>query len=833
MVLLYYHISEPQNDPLGINKNLQAQRINYITQQFIDYIEDFMNSYSNQNYSSNDRWELEKDFRFISRFGSILIDWGYIAIRSSTIGILETSPLRNLLVNRLWELNYDFMKYFVYREFFDSNHWKNNYFAGGHALQNDMLNMKVVLSLYHSQELSSTRQDSLEIRFRFLHNNLMNQFIPIFKFYSDDNNNGAFNENEGNTHWGGTYNFLVRLFLVEYFDLISIATTQNLYNENPWINNLINQYFYLFKPDETTLHYGDDYKDFSNSSYEPSIISLFNRFDHPKNKWMMKEYENHNILGTSTRVEEILLRDFSRPMNPPMTIPTNFSWFSKKTGTFIYKSSFDNEGTMFSFFNAPSNINNHQHLDNNSFQIYRYGPLFIDSGAYDYYESDHYLNYYRRTIAHNTVTIFDPNEQFTYGYSNELISNDGGQSIKDILLDYNDIIANYNFENSWLNFIDNELFTYIVSDATSSYSSHKITSYIRKVLYLKNKDRVIILDHVDQPNLNDQYVVKWNAHFKNKPIIYNQNGSIATPVKINGNNILRFDNYERDFYVNNADQSLTPIEDTPSPSGNAQIKTLLPVDIEVTLVGGSGYQYYVNGVNYPPTDDTRSEGASWRMEIRQSSTQPPKKSIHILNAIEIGDNLSPAENNSELISTVNSSILLKWDENLFFFGKSFTGFPNNNHLTNISSLEDGSYKIYAYDLRPNHLYHIKKGSTTLVSKYTNINGFLQTDILNITGNDLKIIPSTIFEERFQPQHPNIKLIPNAIISGATLNIVVDKDLGDGIKHLSLYNLNGTLMIEDTFKGNSYNIPNLHLQPGVYIVKITYNAEIMESKLIVR
>src|SRR2546430_10050206 len=65
----------------------------------------------------------------------------------------------------------------------------------------------------------------------------------------------------------------------------------------------------------------------------------------------------------------------------------------------------------------------HQHLDQNQINIYRGGYLAIDSGA-DYTESEspHYLNYYRRTIAHNSVLVYDPAEKRSEEHTSELQS---------------------------------------------------------------------------------------------------------------------------------------------------------------------------------------------------------------------------------------------------------------------------------------------------------------------------------------------------------------------------------------------------------------------------
>ena len=70
----------------------------------------------------------------------------------------------------------------------------------------------------------------------------------------------------------------------------------------------------------------------------------------------------------------------------------------------------------------------HQHLDQNQITIYHRGYLAIDSGAdYTDTESPHYLNYYRRTVAHNSVLVYDPAEKFFWSDNLLPAANDGGQ----------------------------------------------------------------------------------------------------------------------------------------------------------------------------------------------------------------------------------------------------------------------------------------------------------------------------------------------------------------------------------------------------------------------
>jgi len=45
------------------------------------------------------------------------------------------------------------------------------------------------------------------------------------------------------------------------------------------------------------------------------------------------------------------------------------------------------------------------------------GRLLIDSGQYDSYGSGHWKNYYTRSIAHNTMVAYDPDEEYSEYFS--------------------------------------------------------------------------------------------------------------------------------------------------------------------------------------------------------------------------------------------------------------------------------------------------------------------------------------------------------------------------------------------------------------------------------
>ena len=70
------------------------------------------------------------------------------------------------------------------------------------------------------------------------------------------------------------------------------------------------------------------------------------------------------------------------------------------------------------------NFTNHDHVDAGHFQIYYKGILANDSGSYNSYGSAHDRGYYKRSVAHNTMAVRNPDKPVTFqGYS----TYDGGQ----------------------------------------------------------------------------------------------------------------------------------------------------------------------------------------------------------------------------------------------------------------------------------------------------------------------------------------------------------------------------------------------------------------------
>ncbi|MBN2287817.1 MAG: heparinase II/III family protein, partial [Candidatus Glassbacteria bacterium] len=94
------------------------------------------------------------------------------------------------------------------------------------------------------------------------------------------------------------------------------------------------------------------------------------------------------------------------PSGPDSTWP--LARHFEGTGWVAMRSGWDEDATH-AIFKCGDYCYGHEHADQNSFVIFKQGSLAIESGRYEW-ESDHRPNYFARTIAHNTVLVYDPEE---------------------------------------------------------------------------------------------------------------------------------------------------------------------------------------------------------------------------------------------------------------------------------------------------------------------------------------------------------------------------------------------------------------------------------------
>lgn len=401
---------------------------------------------------------------------------------------------------------------------------------------------------------------------------------------------------------------------------------------------------YARRPDGQLLRDGDTAKNnmasgtYDNQYYR-SFFHAANYFGDPYLKWeAARENPGFKAQSPSTNqslnpVEFLVFNDPQLEGRPVSELPLSMYYPSPKGGMIArtgWTDGFDSPDVV-----AEMKINeywlaNHQHLDAGSFQIYYKGALANDTGYYQAaksnalsttndgdtgYGSLHDSNYNKRTIAHNTMLVYDPSESFAYITGN---ANDGGQRIPNggkeaaTIDEITDPANGYQTgEILGQEFGEDPLepnYTYLKGDLTKAYSD-KIKGYERSFMFLNLKDTdhpaaLLVFDRVESSNAD--FKKTWLLHGLEKP-------------EMNGNRTIFKDT--REGY-----------------NGKLTVDTLLPKadNASITAVGGEGQEFMVDGVNYPATvtQGGSNEGGGWRMEL---SPKTASEQDYFLNVLQVGD----------------------------------------------------------------------------------------------------------------------------------------------------------------------------------------------------
>ncbi len=277
------------------------------------------------------------------------------------------------------------------------------------------------------------------------------------------------------------------------------------------------------------------------------------------------------------------------------------SHFSAGPGYVYGRSGWDEEATHF-FFKAGDRFTAHQHLDVGHFLIYRQGELAGDGGHYDSFNTPHAVNYYVRTIAHNTMLIHDPDESWPAIRAGEATGNDGGQThdwphhngavvdaeawLRDWeLYDIADMLAVVEHGNS----------LYVAADCSRAYAADKLVSFTRQIVF-QRPGTFVVFDRVESTDA--QYRKTWLLQAAKKPV--DVDGTLV---------------------VTNGD-------------GRLFVQTLLPTEPIVRLADGDQLYRY-GGNRYEPTRDT-GPAPECRIEISPSEPAEVDYFLHVLTATDAG-----------------------------------------------------------------------------------------------------------------------------------------------------------------------------------------------------
>ena len=490
-------------------------------------------------------------------------------------------------------------------------------------------------------------------------------------------------------------------------------------------------YLYKVLPDGTTAR--DDDNEFPYLQWEDNIVMGYavNRFKDPYAAWMLRESGWPAQKNWRVPITQFLWDDPDvKPRNPAISTDAEISrhYLFHGVGHLVMRDGFGPDSTWIEFNSGPY-LAKHDHLDQNHFVIYHKGYLATESGAdYTDTESPHYLNYYRRTIAHNSMLVYKPGEKFFWAENLWPAANDGGQRM-DSSRYWNTVRSREDFDRTrdlWdtgrmeaTDYVAGQ-YHYARGNATRAYQPSKLERFTRELVYTPGNNVLVVFDRVRSTDPN--YKKVWLLHGVNQP-----------RVEAVGNG--RNDGHGGTAYEN---ATVFTYEDG---QGRLRVHSLLPRERDLVKRGGPGWEFWTpgdefggawgSGKNWPldpaeggplPTDpylrkmwktfwgedfnkllpsNTRAVvPAAWRVEI--SPLRPAKEDL-FLHVLEIGDRGDARNPKVELVDGSNLTGALVEGGTVAVFA-TIEGPVTDGELT-IPDLETSSLLISG--LKPNAKYELQ------------------------------------------------------------------------------------------------------------------------------
>lgn len=384
-------------------------------------------------------------------------------------------------------------------------------------------------------------------------------------------------------------------------------------------------FLYRRRPDGMVLPAGDVNPGIGGSYGLPAMLA----YSYYKDPYLAYEYKRNTKIDNHCLIFDVLWRDYTVEPKSPETLPltkysgTPYGWMIARTG-------WDKNSVIAEMKINEHFVGNHQHMDGGAFQIYYKGPLAIDAGAYHGtsggYNSAHNKNFFKRTVAHNSLLVFDPNEKFAswnYGGTDktEFADNDGGQRMPgdrwETCRSFADLLSDeYTTGQVLAHGIGGDYmapeYSYLSGDITKAYSD-KVKEVKRSFVFLNLKSEkvpaaMVVFDKV--VSKNPEFKKHWLLHSIEQPQV-SENGIIIKRTK-------------------------------DGDSGMLSNTVLLPAkeNLDIQVIGGKGKEFWVNGTNYANAPqagrpDPRNERGEWRVEVSPSA---PANEDYFLNVIQVADN---------------------------------------------------------------------------------------------------------------------------------------------------------------------------------------------------
>ncbi len=192
-------------------------------------------------------------------------------------------------------------------------------------------------------------------------------------------------------------------------------------------------------------------------------------------------------------------------------LPTRKLFSPEGTGMALWRTGWEENGRdTYIFFKCGDYFGDHGHFDQGHLEVFRGAPLLIEGGAYEGgYSGSHRLNYWRKTIAHNSILAVDPSVGTDEG-GQRIYINQSESNIEDYLKDEGsetgDII-DYRDEGDW---------AYLAGDFSAAYDPQRLDRAIRELAWLGER-YLVVVDNVSLADGDLLPKVLW--HYTVRPVI--------------------------------------------------------------------------------------------------------------------------------------------------------------------------------------------------------------------------------------------------------------------------------------------------------------------------
>jgi len=294
----------------------------------------------------------------------------------------------------------------------------------------------------------------------------------------------------GSVHNGFGYGRHYIMWLTgHYLSMVYSATGRDLWSEirddqEDWAANEARFIIQARQPDGLMAKFGDCYR---RTSERFSFRVIAERHWHYHDP-VFQGYLNFLLEEQPESVFEIgndyiayLYYDPDAPVAPVTELPTRSLFGRHGTGFAIWRSGWGRDDTWI-IFKAGDYFGNHGHYDQGHVGIFRSEPLLPEAGAYTggFSGQNHRMDFYRKSVAHNTILITDPTVPDDEGgqriYMNQTLGSFDEYNA-DLGAEMADIIA---YDDS------NPSCSYLLADLSAGYPRDRVQRVTRELALVDN-----------------------------------------------------------------------------------------------------------------------------------------------------------------------------------------------------------------------------------------------------------------------------------------------------------------------------------------------------------